>query len=142
MKILLLFILAVLLIVTIKNTPLKLSKTIDKKKKIKMFYDNNIFEKEISEEYKQAYYTVAMILLILEVVFYIIVGTKIGTNFSTVLSVIEILLEVRCFAYSVSDISNAVIFNEDTYKFRRWHNLFNVCFNYVYLIYAIWMLMR
>lgn len=142
MKIILLFILVVLLITTIKNTPLNLSKTIWKKNRTKVFCDDNIFEKEVSEEYKQAYCTAAMILIILEIIFYIIVGTKIGTNFSAALSAIEILLEIRCFAYSVSDISNAVIFNEDTYKFRRWHNLFNVCFNYVYLIYTIWALMR
>lgn len=141
MKIFLLVVLFILLINRIKNTPSMLSKTLYMKKMQKAIdkqKDANI-DKEIEGAVKGAAILFALLLETLFVIFYIVLGNKIGGTFIIVLSALQV---VTCF-YSTGKIFSGKVFshNIEDFKFYRLYFLFNVALDYVYYPVAIHMLL-
>lgn len=147
MKILALTILFILVFFRIKGTPNALSKTLWRKKMIKQLAknkENNNGEPPsdpiLTEFFMEL--TVFFIELLL-IVFYIVLGDKIGTTEFIVMSVLQVftclwslntnLLEVKKTAFS---------YNIEDFKFHRFQLLFNVVLDYIYYPWAIYMLLK
>lgn len=147
MKILALTILFILMFFRIKGTPSALSKTLWRKKMIKQLAKNkeNNNGEPLSDTILTEFFmelTVFFIELLL-IVFYLVLGNKIGTTEFIVMSVLQVftclwslntnLLEVKKTAFS---------YNIEDFKFHRFQLLFNVVLDYIYYPWAIYMLLR
>lgn len=151
MKILALTILFILMFFRIKGTPSALSKTLWRKKMIKQLAKNkeNNNGKPSSEPLSDPILTEILIELIiffielLLIVFYIVLGSKIGTTEFIVISALQVftclwslntnLLEVKKTAFS---------YNIEDFRFHRFQLLFNVVLDYIYYPWAIYMLLK
>lgn len=140
MKIFLLAVSFLLFFYRIKETPSMLSKSLYRKKIQKALdkQDSNI-SKEIGEICKGIAILLALLLEILFVIFYIVLGNKLGCIYMIVLSALQ---AVTCF-YSTLKILKGKIFSQDVedYKFYRLFFLFNVVLDYMYYPVAIYMLL-
>ena len=143
MKIIALTILIILLFCRIKNTPTLLSKKLYMKKMQKAIDKNQKALENTNKEQQEVSQSVAVIFIwlveILFSIFYIVLGTKLGTPYMLVLSALQVF---TCF-YSGFKNANTSIFskNIEDFKFYRWYFLFNVILDYVYYPLAIYMLL-
>lgn len=141
MKILLLLILVVLLLINISNTPAHISKNVWLKNKDKILSKESNYKKQINQEYKKDIVSAQLLLIVLSIIFYSILGTKIGTSLAAVLSIIEIVISARVCIRSI-DTTTSDILDVNIYKYHRLDNLLKMTVNYVYYIYAIYMLLK
>ncbi len=144
MRILILSVLIVLLFRRIVGTPASLSKVIYKRKMQKINEKYNL-QKMSHQQLDSINFSALIISLILElfmVIFYIIVGSAIGTKTAIVLSAVEV---VSVFIWIILRFNELDKFFECRYsdlKFHRLYSLFNLILDYMYYPYTIYMLMK
>lgn len=143
MKILSLTILIILLFCRVKNTPSMLSRKLYMNRMQKSIDKNKESLKNMDETQQAAAKLGALIIVwVLEIlfsIFYIVLGTKLGTTYMLILSALQVFTCV----YSAVKQANMSVFtqNVEDFKFYRWYFLFNVILDYMYYPVAIYMLL-
>ena len=142
MKILALTILFVLMFFRIKGTPSSLSKTLWRKRMIKQLAKNkeNNNGESLSDAMQGALIVFFMELLL--IIFYIVLGNKIGTTEFIVMSALQVFTCLWSFGVSLSEVKTAFSYNIEDFKFQRFQLLFNVVLDYIYYPWAIYMLLK
>ena len=142
MKILALTILFVLMFFRIKATPSALSKTLWRKRMIKQLTKNK--ENDNGEPLSNAMQG-ALIVFFMElflIIFYIVLGNKIGTTEFIVMSALQVFTCLWSFGINLSEFKTAFSYNIEDFKFHRFQLLFNVVLDYIYYPWAIYMLLK
>ena len=142
MKILALTILFVLMFFRIKGTPNALSKTLWRKRMIKQLAKSK--ENNNGEPLNDAMQG-ALIVFFMElflIIFYIVLGNKIGTTEFIVMSALQVFTCLWSFCINLSEFKTAFSYNIEDFKFRRFQLLFNVVLDYIYYPWAIYMLLK
>jgi hypothetical protein len=145
LKILALVIIFILLIHRIKNTPGELSKHLYNKK-IEKYIERQKKSFEPIKDEKILNISKATIILcsafieLFLLIFYMILGTKIGTTEFKIMSTLKILICI----YDIRILFDGRAFSQDIndYKFNRLLNLFSVILDYVYYVSAIYILLK
>ena len=144
MKILALTILFILLFFRIKGTPSALSKTLWCNKmmksieKMKVAYNNN----PPSDTYQGGVVLLAFFIELFLVIFYIVLGSSIGTTEFIILSALQVFTCFWNFGTDISEFKTAFSYNIDDHKFHRFKFLFNLILDYIYYPLAIYMLLK
>ena len=143
MKILALTILIILLFCRVKNTPSMLSRKLYMNRMQKSIDKNKESLKNMDETQQAAAKLGALIIVwVLEIlfsIFYIVLGTKLGTTYMLILSALQVF---TCLYSAVKQaIMSAFSENIEDFKFYRWYFLFNVILDYMYYPVAIYMLL-
>ena len=144
MKILALTILFILLFFRIKGTPYALSKTLWRNKmmksieKMKVAYNNN----PPSDDYQGGVVLLTFLIELFLVIFYIVLGSSIGTTEFIILSALQVFTCFWNFGTEISEFKNAFSYNIDDHKFHRFKFLFNLILDYIYYPLAIYMLLK
>ena len=142
MKILALTILFILMFFRIKGTPSALSKTLWRKRMIKQLAKSK--ENNNGEPLNDAMQG-ALIVFFMElflIIFYIVLGNKIGTTEFIVMSALQVFTCLWSFCINLSEFKTAFSYNIEDFKFRRFQLLFNVVLDYIYYPWAIYMLLK
>ena len=142
MKIVALTILFILMFFRIKGTPSALSKTLWRKRMIKQLAkskENNNGE-SLSDAMQGALIVFFMELFL--IIFYIVLGNKIGTTEFIVMSALQVFTCFWSFGVNLSEIKTAFSYNIEDFKFHRFQLLFNVVLDYIYYPWAIYMLLK
>ena len=142
MKILALTILFVLMFFRIKGTPNALSKKLWRKRMIKQLAKSK--ENNNGEPLNDAMQG-ALIVFFMElflIIFYIVLGNKIGTTEFIVMSALQVFTCLWSFCINLSEFKTAFSYNIEDFKFRRFQLLFNVVLDYIYYPWAIYMLLK
>ena len=142
MKILALTILFVLMFFRIKGTPSALSKTLWRKRMIKQLAKNkeNNNGESLSDAMQGALIVFFMKLFL--IIFYIVLGNKIGTTEVIVMSALQVFTCLWSFGINLSEFKTAFSYNIEDFKFHRFQLLFNVVLDYIYYPWAIYMLLK
>ena len=144
MKILALTILFILMIFTIKDTPILLSKTLWRKKMIRILTKNK--ESNNGEPLSNTLQgTSILIFLFWElflIIFYIVVGNKIGTTEFIVMSALQVFTCLWSIYINLTEIKTAFSYNIEDFKFHRLQRLFNFVLDCIYYPLAIYMLLK
>ena len=142
MKILALTILFVLMFFRIKGTPSALSKTLWRKRMIKQLAKNkeNNNGEPLSDAMQGALIVFFMELFL--IIFYIVLGNKIGTTEFIVMSALQVFTCLWSFCINLSEFKTAFSYNIEDFKFHRFQLLFNVVLDYIYYPWAIYMLLK
>ena len=142
MKILALTILFVLMFFRIKGTPSALSKTLWRKRMIKQLAKNkeNNNGESLSDAMQGALIVFFMELFL--IIFYIVLGNKIGTTEFIVMSALQVFTCLWSFGINLSEFKTAFSYNIEDFKFHRFQLLFNVVLDYIYYPWAIYMLLK
>ena len=142
MKILALTILFVLMFFRIKGTPSALSKTLWRKRMIKQLAKNkeNNNGEPLSDAMQGALIVFFMELFL--IIFYIVLGNKIGTTEFIVMSALQVFTCLWSFGINLSEFKTAFSYNIEDFKFHRFQFLFNVVLDYIYYPWAIYMLLK
>ena len=144
MKILALTILFILMFFRIKGTPSALSKTLWRKRMIKQLTKNK--ENNNGEPPSDAVQSVAITLMLFMdlflIIFYIVLGNKIGTTEFIVMSALQIFTYLWSLGVNLSEIKTAFSYNIEDFKFHRFQLLFQVVLDYIYYPWAIYMLLK
>lgn len=142
MKILALTILFILMFFRIKCTPSALSKTLWRKRMIKQLAKNkeNNNGEQLSDAMQGVLITLFMDLFL--IIFYIVLGNKIGTTEFIVMSALQVFTCLWSFCVSLSEVKTAFSYNIEDFKFHRFQLLFNVVLDYIYYPWAIYMLLK
>lgn len=144
MKILALTILFILMFFRIKGTPSSLSKTLWQKRMIKQLTKNK--ENNNGEPPSDAVQSVAITLMLFMdlflIIFYIVLGNKIGTTEFIVMSALQIFTCLWSLGVNLSEIKTAFSYNIEDFKFHRFQLLFKVVLDYIYYPWAIYMLLK
>jgi uncharacterized membrane protein len=143
MKIIALAILFILLFCRIKGTPNMLSKKLYMKRMQKVIDKNQESLKALDDDRKALVQSLAVIftwgLEIFFSIFYIVLGTKLGTTYMLILSALQVF---TCVYTSVKQVNTSAFSqNIEDFKFYRWYFLFNVILDYMYYPVAIYMLL-
>ena len=143
MKILTLAILIILFYLRIKVTPSMLSEQLYKKRMQKSIDKNQQTFKDMDEEQQQFVKSFSILFTwLLEMffcIFYIVLGTKLGTTYMMVLSALQVF---TCIYTSIKQVNmTSFSSNIDDFPFYRWYFLFNVILDYIYYPMAIYMLL-
>lgn len=144
MKILALTILFILMFSTIKGTPSALSKTLWRNRMIKQLVknkENNKGEPPSDTLQGAAILTVFFVELFL-IIFYIVLGSKIGTTEFIVMSALQVFTCLWSLGVNLSEVKTAFSYNIEDFKFHRFQLLFNVVLDYIYYPWAIYMLLK
>ena len=142
MKILVLTILFILMFFRIKGTPSSLSKTLWRKRMIKQLAKSkeNDNGEPLSDAMQGALIVFFMELLL--IIFYIVLGNKIGTTEFIVMSALQVFTCLWSFGINLSEFKTAFSYNIEDFKFHRFQLLFNVVLDYIYYPWAIYMLLK
>lgn len=144
MKILILTILFIQMFFVIKRTPSTLSKTVWRKEMIKQLAknkeDNN--GEPLSESMQGASILIVLLVELFSIIFYIVLGNKIGTTRFIVMSALEIFTCLWALGTNFSEIKTAFSYNIEDFKFHRFQLLFNSVLDYIYYPYAIYMILK
>lgn len=144
MKILALTILFILMFFRIKGTPSSLSKTLWQKRMIKQLTKNK--ENNNGEPPSDAVQSVAITLMLFMdlflIIFYIMLGNKIGTTEFIVMSALQVFACLWSLGVGLSEAKTAFSYNIEDFKFHRFQLLFNVVLDYIYYPWAIYMLLK
>ena len=142
MKILALTILFVLMFFRIKGTPSALSKTLWRKRMIKQLAKNkeNNNGESLNDSMQGALIVFFMELFL--IIFYIVLGNKIGTTEFIVMSALQVFTCLWSFGINLSEFKTAFSYNIEDFKFHRFQLLFNVVLDYIYYPWAIYMLLK
>lgn len=144
MKILALTILFILIFFMIKGTPSALSKTLWRKRMIKQLAknkENNNGEPPSYTLQGAAILTVFFMELFL-IVFYIVLGNKIGTTEFIVMSALQVFTCLWSLGVNLSEVKTAFSYNIEDFKFHRFQLLFKMVLDYIYYPLAIYMLFK
>lgn len=144
MKILALTILFILMFFRIKGTPSALSKTLWQKKMIKQLAkikENNNGEPP-SDTLKGISILIIFFMELLLIVFYIVLGNKIGSTEFIMMSALQVFTCLWSLGVNLSEIKTAFSYNIGDFKFHRFQLLFNVVLDYIYYPWAIYMLLK
>ena len=142
MKILALTILFILMFFRIKGTPSALSKKLWRKRMIKQLAKSK--ENNNGEPLNDAMQG-ALIVFFMElflIIFYIVLGNKIGTTEFIVMSALQVFTCLWSFGINLSEFKTAFSYNIEDFKFHRFQLLFNVVLDYIYYPWAIYMLLK
>lgn len=145
MKILALTILFILMFFRIKGTPNALSKTLWRKRMIKQLTKNkeNNNGEPLSDAMQGAAILIVFFMDLFLIIFYIVLGSKIGTTEFIVMSALQVSTCLWSLGVELSEIKKtAFSYNIEDFKFHRFQWLFNVVLDYIYYPWAIYMLLR
>ena len=144
MKILALTILFVLMFFRIKGTPSALSKTLWRKKIIKQLTkdkENNNGE-PLSDAMQGASILIIFFIELFLIIFYIVLGNKIGTTEFIVMSALQVFTCLWSLGVNLPEVKTVFSYNIENFKFHRFQLLFNVVLDYIYYPWAIYMLLK
>lgn len=144
MKILALTILFILMFFRIKGTPSALSKTLWRKKMIKQLTKNkeNNNGEPPSDATQGAAILIVFFMELFLIIFYMMLGNKIGTTEFIVMSALQMFTCLWSFGVNLSEVKTAFSYDIEDFKFHRFQLLFNVVLDYIYYPWAIYMLMK
>lgn len=144
MKILALIILFILMIFTIKDTPILLSKTLWRKKMIRILTKNKESNngEPLSNTLQGASILIFLFYELFLIIFYIVVGNKIGTTEFIVMSALQVFTCLWSIYINLTEIKTAFSYNIEDFKFHRLQRLFNFVLDYIYYPWAIYMLLK
>lgn len=144
MKILALTILFILMFFRIKGTPSALSKTLWRKRMIKQLAKNkeNNNGEPPSDTLQGASILIIFFVGLFLIVFYIVLGNKIGTTELIVMSALQVFTCLWSLGVNLSEIKTAFSYNIEDFKFHRFQLLFKVVLDYIYYPWAIYMLLK
>lgn len=144
MKILALTILFILMFFRIKGTPSVLSKTLWRKRKIKYLEKDKKSNngEPPSDTLKGATILIVFFMELFLIIFYIVLGNKIGTTEFIVMSALQVFTCLWSLGVSLSEVKTAFSYNIEDFKFHRFQLLFNVVLDYIYYPWAIYMLLK
>lgn len=144
MKILALTILFILMFFRIKGTPSALSKTLWQKRMIKQVAKNkeNNNGEPPSDTLQGATILTVFFMELFLIIFYIVLGNKIGTTEFIVMSALQIFTCLWSLGVNLSEIKTAFSYNIEDFKFHRFQLLFKVVLDYIYYPWAIYMLLK
>ena len=144
MKILALTILFILLFFRIKGTPCALSKTLWRNKMMKSIekqkaaYDG----KPTSDAFQGTVIIFAFLVELFMAIFYIALGSSIGTTEFIILSAFQVFTCFWNFGTEIMEFKAAFSYNIEDHKFHRFKLLFNLILDYIYYPLAIYMLLK
>ena len=147
MKILALTILFILIFFRIKDTPSALSKTLWRKRMIKLIKqlakskENNNGE-PLSDTLQWAAILIVFFMELFLIIFYIALGNKIGTTEFIVMSALQVFTCLWSLGVNLSEAKTAFSYNIEDFKFHRFQLLFNAVLDYIYYPWAIYMLLK
>ena len=144
MKILALTILFVLMFFRIKGTPSALSKTLWRKKIIKQLTkdkENNNGE-PLSDAMQGASILIIFFIELFLIIFYIVLGNKIGTTEFIVMSALQVFTCLWSLGVNLPEVKTVFSYNIENFKFHRFQLLFNVVLDYIYYPWAFYMLLK
>lgn len=144
MKILALTILFILMFSRIKGTPNALSKTLWRKRMIKQLTKNkeNNNGEPLSDAMQGAAILITFFIELFLIIFYIVLGNKIGTTEFIVMSALQVFACLWSFSITLSESKTIFSYNIEDLKFHRFQLLFNVVLDYIYYPWAIYMLLK
>lgn len=144
MKILALTILFILMFFRIKDTSSALSKTLWRKRMIKQVAKNkeNNNGEPPSDTLQGATILTVFFMELFLIVFYIVLGNKIGTTEFIVMSALQVFTCFWSLGVNLSEVKAAFSYNIEDFKFHRFQLLFNVVLDYIYYPWAIYMLLK
>lgn len=144
MKILALAILFILMFFRIKGTPSALSKTLWRKKMIKQLTKNkeNNNGEPPSDTLQGAVILTVFFMDLFLIIFYIVLGNKIGTTEFIVMSALQVFTCLWSLGAGLPEVKTAFSYNIEDFKFHRFQLLFNVVLDYIYYPWAIYMLLK
>lgn len=144
MKILALTILFILMFFRIKGTPSALSKTLWQKRMIKQLAKNkeNNNGEPPSDTLQGASILIVFFMELFLIIFYIVLGNKIGTTEFIIMSALQVFTCLWSFSVNLSEFKTGFSYNIENFKFHRFQLLFNVVLDYVYYPWAIYMLLK
>ena len=76
------------------------------------------------------------------IIFYIVLGNKIGTTEFIVMSALQVFACLWSFSITLSESKTIFSYNIEDLKFHRFQLLFNVVLDYIYYLWAIYMLLK
>lgn len=76
------------------------------------------------------------------IIFYIVLGNKIGTTEFIVMSALQAFTCLWSLGVNLSEVKTAFSYNIEDFKFHRFQLLFNVVLDYIYYPWAIYMLLK
>lgn len=144
MKILALTILFILMFFRIKDTPSALSKTLWQKRMIKQLTKNkeNNNGESPSDTTQGATILIVFFIELFLIIFYMVLGNKIGTTEFIVMSALQMFTCLWSFGVNLSEVKTGFSYNIEDFKFHRFQLLFNVVLDYIYYPWAIYMLLK
>lgn len=144
MKILALTILFILAFLRVKNTPCEVNKTLWKNEMIKQLKNNEEQNggKPYSDEMQGAAIFLTFLIGLFLIIFYIVLGNKIGTTEFIIMSALQVFTCLWCLWVNIIEFKSAFSYNIEDHKFHRFQLLFNLVLDYVYYPYAIYMLLK
>lgn len=145
MKILALVLLFVLMFFRIKGTPSALSKTIWQKQMIKQLahVKETSNGEQLSDTMQVAAILLSFFVNLFWIIFYIVLGNKVGTTGFIVTSALEVCARLWSFGINLSE-SKTIFgsYNIEDFKFHRFQQLCNVILDYIYYPWAVYMLLK
>ena len=105
---------------------------------MKVAYNNN----PPSDDYQGGVVLLAFFIELFLVIFYIVLGSSIGTTEFIILSALQVFTCFWNFGTEISEFKTAFSYNIDDYKFHRFKFLFNLILDYIYYPLAIYMLLK
>lgn len=144
MKILALTILFILLFFRIKGTPSALSKTLWRNKMLKSLEKNkeSFSGNPPSDAFQGGVILFVFLIELFMVIFYIALGSSIGTTEFVILSALQVFTCFWNFGTDILEFKAAFSYNIDDHKFHRFKLLFNLILDYIYYPLAIYMLLK
>lgn len=144
MKILILVILFILLFNRIKYTPICLSKTLWKKNILKSIEKNKQIDINEDDKTKQIGYVIVLVLFLqlFLAIFYIVLGSKIGTTEFIILSALQVMSCIWNFINNLEDAKTIYSTDISNLTYHRFNRLFNLILDYIYYPWAIYMLLK
>lgn len=144
MKILALTILFILMFFRIKGTPSALSKTLWRKKMIKQLAKNkeNNNGEPLSDAMQGGAILITFFIALFLIIFYIVLGNKIGTTEFIVMSALQVFACLWSFSVTLSESKTIFSYNIEDFKFHRFQLLVNVVLDYIYYPWAIYTLLK
>ena len=76
------------------------------------------------------------------IIFYIVLGNKIGTTEFIVMSALQVFTCLWSLGVNISEVKIAFSYNIEAFKFHRFQLLSNVVLDYIYYPWAIYMLLK
>lgn len=128
----------------IKTTPSALSKTLWRKKMIKQLTKNkeNNNGEPPSDTLQGATILTVFFMELFLIIFYIVLGNKIGTTEFIVMSALQVFACLWSLGVNLSEVKTAFSYNIEDFSFHRFQLLFNVVLDYIYYPWAIYMLLK
>ena len=144
MKILALTIIFILLLFRIKSTPSALSKTLWRREMMKSIEKQKVANNDNppSDEFQGCVVLLTFFIELFIVIFYIALGSSIGTTEFIILSALQVFTCFWNFGAEITEFKTAFSYDIDDHKFHRFRLLFNLILDYIYYPLAIYMLLK